>query len=263
MKGIKNYFKQDSEIVAKETNVETNIIAKETNTEQSQCSIVKGMSLVAKKPCQPSSSFTFLKTAFGKQNRSCQSRWFTEFNWLDYDEVSDSVTCFICKKHLKNLEMENKKEETFLSTGFRNWKKALDSFNEHQKSKCHIAALTFEVTVPQSSNIQEMTSEKIKSNMQENRECLIKIIETIQFLGQKVLALRGDESDKNSNFIQLLKLRSKDFQKLKEWLEKKMEMRDSFYATICDEYTDISNKEQLTLCLRWVDEIFNIHEDFL
>ena len=37
MKGIKNYFKQDSEIVAKETNVETNIIAKETNKEQSQC----------------------------------------------------------------------------------------------------------------------------------------------------------------------------------------------------------------------------------
>ena len=27
------------------------------------------------------------------------------------------------------------------------------------------------------------------------------------------------------------------------------EMRDSFYATICDEYTDISNKEQLTLCV--------------
>ena len=41
------------------------------------------------------------------------------------------------------------------------------------------------------------------------------------------------------------------------------EMRDSFYATICDEYTEISNKEQLTLCLRWVDELFNIHEDFL
>ena len=47
MKGIKKYFKPDSEIVAKKTN-----IAKETNTEQSQCSIVKGMSLVAEEPCQ-------------------------------------------------------------------------------------------------------------------------------------------------------------------------------------------------------------------
>ena len=125
--------------------------------------------------------------------------------------------------------------------------------------------------------------------MQENRKCLIKIIETIQFLGRQGLALRGDESDEISNFMQLLKLRSKDFLKLKEWLEKKTEkytshdiqnelfkvmvhqiirdltdeMRYSFYATICNEYTDISNKEQLTLCLRWVDELFNIHEDFL
>ena len=41
------------------------------------------------------------------------------------------------------------------------------------------------------------------------------------------------------------------------------EIRDSFYATICDVYTDISNKEQLTLCLRWVDVLFNIKEDFL
>ena len=41
------------------------------------------------------------------------------------------------------------------------------------------------------------------------------------------------------------------------------EMRDSFYATICDGYTDISKKEQLTLRLRWVDELFNIHEDLL
>ena len=172
--------------------------------------------------------------------------------------------------------MEKNKEEAFLSTRFRNWKKALDSFKEHQKSKCHIAALTFEITIPQCGNIQEMTSEKIKSNLQENRKCLMKIIETIQFLGRQGLALRGDGSDENSNFMQLLKLRSKDFLKLKEWLEKKTgkytshdvqnellklmahqilrdltdEMRDSFYATIYDEYTDISNKEQLTLCLK-------------
>ena len=185
--------------------------------------------------------------------------------------------------------MEKNKEEAFLSTGFRFRKKALDSSKEHQKSRCHIAALTFEVTVPQCGDIQEMTSEKIKSNMHENRKCLIKIIETMQFLGRQGLALRGEESDKNSNFMQLLKLRSKDFLKLKEWLEKNPEkhtshdiqiellkliahhilrdladeMRDSFYATICDVYTDISNKEQLTLCLSWVDEIFNIQEDFL
>ena len=66
---------------------------------------------------------------------------------------------------------------------FEKPREALDSFKEHQKSKCHIAVLTFEITIPQCGNIQEMTSEKIKSNMQENQKCLIKIIETMQFLG--------------------------------------------------------------------------------
>ena len=66
--------------------------------------------------------------------------------------------------------MEKNKEEAFLSTGFRNWKKALDSFKEHQKSKCHIAALTFEITIPQCGNIQEMTSEKIKPNIKTRKQ---------------------------------------------------------------------------------------------
>ena len=34
---------------------------------------------------------------FGKQNRFCNSKWFKLYLWLDYDEISDSVTCFTCK----------------------------------------------------------------------------------------------------------------------------------------------------------------------
>ncbi|CAB4030796.1 zinc finger MYM-type 1-like [Paramuricea clavata] len=36
-----------------------------------------------------------------------------------------------------------------------------------------------------------------------------------------------------------------------------------FFSIIADEYTDIGNKEQLTLCFRWVDEQLDGHEDFL
>ena len=35
------------------------------------------------------------------------------------------------------------------------------------------------------------------------------------------------------------------------------------FAVMCDEYTDISNKQQLSFCIRWVDEALNSHEDFL
>ena len=40
------------------------------------------------------------------------------------------------------------------------------------------------------------------------------------------------------------------------------EIRGGFFAIICDEYTDISNKEQLTICNLWVDEQLEAHEDF-
>ena len=30
-----------------------------------------------------------------------------------------------------------------------------------------------------------------------------------------------------------------------------------------DETTDISNCEQVVLCLRWVDDDFNVHEDLI
>ena len=41
------------------------------------------------------------------------------------------------------------------------------------------------------------------------------------------------------------------------------EIRGGFFSIICDEYTDISNKEQLTICIRWVDKELQAHEDFL
>ena len=68
-----------------------------------------------------------------------------------------------------------------------------------------------------------MTSEEHKAKMKGNRQCLIKITENLQYLGRQGLALRGDQNDKDPNFMQLLKLGRKDYSKLKQWLEKKNE----------------------------------------
>ena len=91
--------------------------------------------------------------------------------------------------------------------------------------------------------------------------------------------MQGDTDDV-SNFIQLLKQRGKDQPLLLKWVERKedrytshdiqneiiaimanhvirdmvSEIRGGVFSIICDEYTDISNKEQLTICIRWVDK---------
>ena len=36
-----------------------------------------------------------------------------------------------------------------------------------------------------------------------------------------------------------------------------------FFSIMADEATDSSNNEQLVLCIRWVDDNFEAHEDFI
>ena len=284
--GIKSFFKPSTSVTTTPTHSRDNSLVVSASSTNARTNETETKST---NPYQPNDSFPFPKTSFGKQQRSCQSQWFKEFKWLDYDEKNDHVTCFICKRQKLNLEPEKNKEDTFLKMGFRNWKKALSTFNDHQKSKCHSAALTHEITVPLCGNVREMTNQAVADNMALNRRCFMKVLQNLQFLSHQGLAFRGDESDENSNFIQLLKLRSNDVPELLDWLKKKTNrftshdvqneiimlmtheiIRDiskniqtTYYSIICDEYTDISNKEQLTLCLRWVDQFLTIREEFI
>ena len=61
--------------------------------------------------------------------------------------------------------------------------------------------MTYEVIVPQCGNVEEMQNESTVSQMELNRRCLVKIVETLQFLARQGLALRGDNSGDDSNFI--------------------------------------------------------------
>ena len=40
-------------------------------------------------------------------------------------------------------------------------------------------------------------------------------------------------------------------------------IRNNLYSVICNKYTDILNKEQLSFCIRWVDKFIVAPEEFL
>ena len=81
---------------------------------------------------------------FGKQNQFCNPKWFKLYPWLDYDEVIDSITCFVCKHHHSKLSVEM----FFTLAGYSDWKHALPSFDEHQAASYHRLAMTYEVIMP-------------------------------------------------------------------------------------------------------------------
>ena len=64
-------------------------------------------------------------------------------------------------KHSSKLTIEKKKDPAFIAAGFKSWHKALECFKDHQNSKCHRGAATFEVIVPSCSDPSTMMSEQL------------------------------------------------------------------------------------------------------
>ena len=125
----------------------------------------------------------------------------------------------------------------------------------------------------------------------ENRQVLLTIVSKLRFLARQACAIRGDGNENDSNFMQLFKLRGEDNPKVYEWMLKHTDkytshdmqndmlkamahkvLRNinsklhnaSFFTIMADETTDTSNKEQVVIVLRYVDNNdFSVEEEFI
>ena len=112
----------------------------------------------------------------------------------------------------------------------------------------------------ETKDIVETLSESYANEKNKNREYLLKILQNVRFLARQDLALRGDGLEENSNFVQLFPLRAEDDDAfIKEMIIKKIDK----YTIMANEVTDASNREQVIVCLRWIDEQFEAHEEFI
>ena len=155
----------------------------------------------------------------------------------------------------------------------------------------HCEAVEAVITLPRTTgDIGELLNKGSKQEKENSREMLQTILSCIRFLARQALALRGSNSDADSNFLQLLSLRAQDQPQLTKWLgrhtnkyishECQNEMLEimayhvqrkiihlvsesPFISLMVDETTDISNNQQLTIVLRRTDVNFDVYEDFL
>ena len=176
------------------------------------------------------------------------------------------------------------------SKGFSYWKDATMLFKKHQETKTHREAVEAVITLPKTTgNVGELLNKTHKAEKENSRRMLDIIFSSVRYLARQGLALRGDTSDE-SNLIQLLRVRAEDNPQVTKWLEKATNKYTSpenqnemlmimahhvlqkimlsihsspFLCLMVDEATDVSNKEQLTIIIRWVDEDLNVFEDFV
>ena len=98
--------------------------------------------------------------------------------------MSDSVVCFLANdKKLLTSGVYGKREETFLTKGFVNWKGACASFRKHEASRYHIDAVQV-IGKPQ-NNVGDVLSQAHSEQKKINSRMLMTMMQNIQHLGQQ------------------------------------------------------------------------------
>ena len=237
-------------------------------------------------PHQPCDKVTLESTRqnVGKKSetRTFNLAWYEEFTWLHLCSSRKKVFCYL--HHSGSLT--KKYETAFISDGFNNWKKAKERFERHQASESHKEALV-KFQCMQAPTVVEQLSTQASRTQATNRSMLLKELSSLQFLLRQGLAIRGHKKSEG-NLVQLLELRSNDCPDLQLWLKNHHSLSHNivnelitlmgtsllrqllkrireavWFSVMADETRDISNHEQLAICIRWVDRCYEVHEDLI
>ncbi len=219
-----------------------------------------------------------------------QNSWFIKYPWLHYSNNLKGVLCFYCSQAeaLKLNDLATKREPAFTTEGFRNWKKALEKFAEHAKCKSHIFSCDQLHQETKAEPINNQLLSQCQQTQQQSKKCLMAVFTSVMFLARQGLALRGHK-EADSNVQQLLSIRRQDIPELDAWLKRKVDMtspsiqneilqlfsnnivhdiatkvlKSGMCAVIVDGTQDISGKEQLSVCIRYIDNYLCPREDFI
>lgn len=95
------------------------------------------------RPYQPKAG-CIIQQQLASKTLSFQDRWYKNHTWLHYCPDVRGILCFYCMKAFRNQTSPLAKsvDQSFVSTGFQNWKKAIETFKAHEMSQEHKVAIT-------------------------------------------------------------------------------------------------------------------------
>ncbi|KAG2641585.1 hypothetical protein PVAP13_2KG226558 [Panicum virgatum] len=208
-------------------------------------------------PYQPY-SHEFKKRAIGGRERGFNCVWFYKYDCVEYSTKKEAVFCFLCYL-FKDKQSKGKGTDAFTAKGWNNWNIGEKSLLKHMVSVAHKAAHEKYIGF---MNPNAAIDDKIEKWSNEDRRLyMIKLrysLRCLKFLLHQGLAFRGHKV-KNPK-IQKQLIQCCAIETRKKIIE---ELGEEPFAILADESSDISHKEQLALCLRYVDKLGRPCEHFL
>ncbi|KAF0713428.1 Uncharacterized protein FWK35_00030863, partial [Aphis craccivora] len=180
------------------------------------------------------------------KNRSFLITWYDLYPWLEYSPTSQAAYCYSCRAfpNLTNKACRGQHTEpAFVNDGFKNWPKAIRSFNKHQSSIPHkestvkIAGLKSTVIV---GDVTAQINKQYSIEVENNRLYFNCMLDSLlyccrqEYMGKYVL----------QSII-------RDIQDSK------------YFSILVDETQDLAKHEQVTICIRYVSKLYITHEVFL
>ncbi|WOL10055.1 zinc finger MYM-type protein 1-like [Canna indica] len=223
----------------------------------------------------------------GRALRRFHSDWYKNYSWMKYSVDADAVFCLWC--YLFKNETENiAGGDSFVNGGFYSWHK-IDRYDKHiglVRSAHNQAQIRCEDLMNEKCSIQTAYYKQYDQAKCEYRTRLTASIDVLRFLPHQGLAFRGhDESEtssNNGNFLELLscvvlKNAPENNQLIDPIIQQDIisacakettkviidDLGDEYFSILVDESSDISQKEQLAICLRFVDRCGRVTEWFL
>ncbi|CAG2210818.1 unnamed protein product [Mytilus edulis] len=229
--------------------------------------------------------------------RKVQNVWFKEHQWLRYSVSEDSLYCAPCVLFGRN---DSIKEKTFIRP-VTDWTNISGYFKRHERSDSshfrfvEMADNFLRVIRNEKPSISDTLTSSRDLQIGKNRHIMKRIIETLILCGRQNIAVRG-HTEERSNFMAILNHAASEDDVLSKHLTQRTNakakytspdiqneilkiigrtireniVRDcnksDYFAILADEATDTSTKEQVSLCLRFLEHTDNgleVREEFV
>lgn len=155
-------------------------------------------------------------TKFGNKMRNFNNKWYSIFPWLEYSIMADAVYCFPCRHFSHKIDYG---ESTFISCGFKNWKRALEkeaglrkhgNSTDHKNNEVKWVSYKSLCNKVDSGSVATLMNTAHLNLVKENRTYIAIIIDALLFTATQCIAQRGNKEDVDSlnrgNFLELLYL---------------------------------------------------------
>ncbi|XP_052155489.1 uncharacterized protein LOC127773465 [Oryza glaberrima] len=251
---------------------------------------------IALGPCQPKmKKGDFPQHECGGMRRFLP-KWFSEFKWLEYSVHRDAAYCFVC--YLFKDSTNNHGGDAFVNGGFRNWN-IKSRFSKHagavNSAHCE-AEEKYNLFMQPKTSIRESFASNSAEFKVQYLARLTWSLKCIRYLLWQGLAFRGHDEPKDSNnkgnFRELVQWLAGNFEEVNKVvlgnaptgcqmidhkIQKQLigscahettklvieELHDECFAILANESSDAYQKEQLALCLRFVNTTGQLVERFL